>query len=1295
MKKHLLNHLLLTALMLLAFPLSGMADGDAVTLAQWTFEGGYKETAGSGTDYVYAPSGGAYANVGYYYFSARKPYFNPDVCAGDSSLFTLTASTDAYWQVCSGYNNHVLRIVNNKANDISDYTDVAKHANYYEASFPTKGYKNITLDFAVSYGGNAAATMQIVTSTDGGTTWTVADTKTCASTWWTYTKQTLTLSANNKDNVKVRFICGNTFASNWNMDYLTISGEKQPSAVAYTGVTATWPFSAGASNSATATVSTENLYSIADFSMGSDLKYNGTQTAGSVTESQIMPLTSNVQTANSADALCFKLIPKKGLTIAPKAVSFDASRLGTNGGAFDVAVVSGTDTAWIARDVQPQLVKTSPFFSSFSYNIDTIPATQDNLTLLIFIKKLANNKAYGFSNIVMTADVSGAAEEVKSYKLSTSLSDAGAGTISVTPAGTEFDEGTALKLSVAENFGYHFAGWKDNGGNIVSADNPFSFTITSDTTLQAVFTKKNVYALNLTLTNGARANLVSVSPAGNIVDGVHHYEEGTEVKITAVSNKILTFTNWDDNTTQAERDITMTGDINVTANFSACDYIVGWDLYQDNPATERIADYASESDNTGLLSLRNAAGTTTSWMGLGVSKGAQNGKYCARIWKLLTEKDYFEISFSSKNYENLKVSAALGDDYNAYSTVNMEYSVDGATFTSVGSYALPNRGWDAREYALPADAAGKDKVWVRFMPDYTSALTGVTSDYDGTSVTDIFVTADNVAATDPTPPTLVSSLPAAGSTDVSASGSVILTFDKKLTAGTGKATLNGETLTGIFSGKTVVFNYSGLKYATQYTFSLPSGSVLNRNGNAYAGCDILFTTMQRTQPASRLYDAVIAQDGSGDYTTVQAAINAAPAGRTRPYLIFIKAGTYKEHIDIPETKPYLHFIGQGYDRVFISDSRLCGGTGAYSVDQGSTVVDHAANGYFEGVSFVNSWGKNQNAGPQALALYTINDRVILNKCGLYSYQDTYLTTTHANYRHYVKDCFIEGAVDFIYGQGNVFFDHCTINIVRTSGGYIVAPNHDASTTWGYVFMNNTITAPGVPSETSVWLGRPWHANPKTVYINTIAKVSIPATGWYETMGGLPTLWADYNTMDANGNPMDLSLRRSRYYYLDANSDTIWGTAKNYLTDAEAATYTVKNVLGGDDTWQPTLVTEECDAPKAVIAGSKVTWNAVPYAISYVILQNDSVVGFTTDTSCDYVSGASYVIKAVSEYGGLSDGGTASVASAVSSVGSGDSRLLQTDVYTPDGKKLTSLQRGVNIVRHKYSDGSVSTQKVIR
>ena len=139
--------------------------------------------------------------------------------------------------------------------------------------------------------------------------------------------------------------------------------------------------------------------------------------------------------------------------------------------------------------------------------------------------------------------------------------------------------------------------------------------------------------------------------------------------------------------------------------------------------------------------------------------------------------------------------------------------------------------------------------------------------------------------------------------------------------------------------------------------------------------------------------------------------------------------------------------------------------------------------------------------------------------------------------------FIEGAVDFIYNSGNYYFDACTLNIVRKSGGYIVAPSHSSDVEWGYVFVNNTITAPGVPSETEVWLGRPWHNSPKTVWINTVAEVTIPAAGWYETMGGLPVIWAEYNTMDGNGDPVDLSQRRTEYYKT-VDGEKVWGDGKS-------------------------------------------------------------------------------------------------------------------------------------------------------
>ena len=1045
--------------------------------------------------------------------------------------------------------------------------------------------------------------------------------------------------------------------------------------------TIAWAFDKSDDNPSAAEVSVPEAVSTTSFSLGSNLYFNGKQ--GNLSKLNPKEKISNARDEKSFVA--FSIVPKKGVSFTPKSVSFDSQKCGTSGGTLDVVAKCGDKTVDLVKSFNPERNSVS----SSNLDMTALQTVSDKVELYFYIYNLANNKQLALGNITVTGDLNGTPVTVPVYTLSVGTADEAAGTVTVNPSGAEFDEGTVVTVSTTENFGYHFAGWTGNDNKVVSTENPYTFELTANTSLTATYTKNNVYALNMTLEGGANQNLVQFSPEGNVVDGVHYYEEGTDVKLTALNNRILTFTNWEDNTTSMEREVKMDGEKNLTANFSCADYIVGWDLYSDTPTQERAADYKAESDNAGLLSLRNAAGQTSSWLACGAQKGGQNGKYAARCWKKLTDKYYFELSFSTLGYSNVILSAAVGDDFNAHSIVNAEYSLDGTTYTKFGTYNLPARAWDSEEFALPAEAAGQQLVRVRFLPDYDSPLVGSTGDYDGLAVAEIFVLADKEIVDDKVAPKLLSSIPADNATGASANGSVILTFDEKVVAAeNSEATLNGETLKPTVSGKTVVYQYSGLKYSTKYTFKLNAGMILDRSGNAFSGTEINFTTMERKQPEARVYDAVVAQDGTGDYTTVQAAIDAAPANRVKPWLIFIKGGTYKEHVDLPASKPYLYFIGQDRTKVFISDNRLSGGPNALSVDKGATFVAHAANLYFEGLSFVNSYGVEKNDGPQALALNTENDRIAFNKVGMYSYQDTWITTSKSNYRHYVKDSFIEGAVDFIYNSGNVYFDNDTLNIVRKSGGYIVAPSHQKDVKWGYVFMNNVITAPGVPTETDVWLGRPWHNFPKTVFINTKAEVTIPAKGWYETMGGLPVLWADYNTMDINGNPVDLSHRQDTYWYKDANGNRVEGKAKNYLTDEEAAQYTVKNVMSGDDNWQPELLTEACDAPEPVVKDGRITWNAVPYAICYVITKNGKVEGFTTATSCDYVEGNTYEIQAANEFGGLSLAAKAKTPSAVNGINAENEFKTET-VYSADGVRRSNIEKGLNILK-----GSKSARKVM-
>lgn len=1288
MKKNFLNGLLLMLVSLFATS----AKAESVQIANWTFETGYDVA-----ENVYTPNSNAWAAVGHFWFKDGQPKFVANEAVGNAADYVMTAQSEGrYWQLCEGYQNKVLRIENADANDISDYTDASKHNVYYEIQFPTKGYKNISIEYACAYGANAVASLQTVVSTDGGATWFDGGSCQTAANWWIYNVNTVTLSANNKDKVIVRLIAGNTFKSNWNMDYVKVMGEAMEEAkpIEAKDATIAWAFDQGTDNPTMATVSVPEAISTTSWELGSNVTLQAAATAGTETLTKIQPVVSIGRAQEENSYVKYTIIPKKGVKFTPKKLSFNASKFGTSGGQFDVYVIRGEEKVQLTDGFNPERNNTGNGFTAVEHAINGMGASEEKIELWFYIWNLANNKQVGLSDITLTGDFEGTPEAVPVYTLNVKSGMEGAGKIAVNPSGNEFDAGTEITLSVTENFGYHFTSWTDAQGNVVSDKNPYTFEISANTDLTANFDKNNVYALNYVAVDDmgnkyGNQNLVTFLPAGNIVDGVHYYEEGTDVKLTVANNKILSFTGWEDGTTNAERIINMDGEKNVTVNYAVADYIVAWDLYQDQPNSQRAADYRSNSENAGLLSLRNAAGSTTSWLTRGVNNGAEEGRWGARIWKLRSEGWYWEISFSTKGYSNIKFSNGFGHNYNTYSVIKAEYSVDGTNFTEVGTYDIPERGWVDGEFTLPADANNQERVYIRWMPG-SEELVGAETDYDGLSIGDIFVLADSEQANDQTAPVLVSSNPANGATGASATGSIVLTFDERVKVGTGNATLNGEEIAPTVTGKTAVFQYAGLDYNKEYSFTLPAGVITDRSGNAYAGTTINFTTMERTQPAARIYDAVVAADGSGDYKTVQEAIDAAPAGRAFPWLIFIKNGEYKGHVDVPSNKPYLHFIGQERDKVIITDDKLCGGDNALHVSVGATVVVNSDNCYFDNLTLENSWGHDKQAGPQALALNTIGDRTVFKNVAMLSYQDTWITPSTSNYRVYAKDCFIEGAVDFIYNSGNIYIDNTTLYINRKSGGYIVAPSHAADVKWGYVFMNCTITAPGNPAETDVWLGRPWHNQPKTVFINTTAEVTIPAAGWYEKMGGLPALWAEYNTMDGDGNPLDLSQRRSSYWK-EVDGEQVWvHNVKNVLTAEEAAQYTVKNVLSGSDNWQPSIIIESCAAPQAKIEGNKIVWDAVPYAICYVVYKNDEVAGFTTECEFACEANAEYKVFAANEQGGLSKASVPGVTDGISSLPTADGQQ-PTAIYTLDGKRVQQLQQGINII--KTANGEV--KKIIK
>lgn len=952
-------------------------------------------------------------------------------------------------------------------------------------------------------------------------------------------------------------------------------------------------------------------------------------------------------------------------------------------------------------------------------------AVNDSNVALRFENLTSDQNAY-MSELKLWGLVAITAEQVS---LTTLVAPQGAGTIAVSPASDSYDKGSTVHLSAARNFGYRFVGWM-KGDEVVSNQPEFDCTLNQNDTLTAQFEPVNTYTFECKA-EGSRFGRFTISPPPT--DG--RYEEGTTVTITPHSNEVMTFLNWEDGTTAKQRTITITGNSSLTGTWNEIAYIVGWDFF--NPGNNNLAgQFYTETTNTGVFSLvKLTDGTTSSWLeksGINISEG----KNCAINWRGNDQVGQygFQATFATKNVNNIKVKyEMMSSGFSTHARQIFQYSIDnGNHFIDLDTLTLETtKSWVSREIQLPSSCEGLDKLYLRWVADLSSPVIGTTGN-DGTGITNVFVLADREHVDDSTPPVLLSTVPADGLTGASASGSIILTFNEKVLKGTGDVTLNGtEILSGQFGSSSAIFAYAGLSYGQTYTVHVPTGAIVDQSGNAFAGITFSFTVMNKVQPAPRYFDAVVSKDsvsveGIPVYTTIKAAIDAAPGQSATPYLIFIQPGRYKEHLQID--KRNIHLIGLSADLVTITDDRLSGDTNDPSVpadrknlhvSQGATVVVNASDFYAEGITFENSWGVTRLAGPQALALYANGDRAILNKCKLRSYQDTYLTAyNNANYRHYLRECFIEGAVDFIYGGGNVFFDACTIYVNRETGGYITAPSHQVETQWGYVFMNNTIDA---PKSTMVYLGRPWQNKPRVSFVNTrlTKNVGIYASGWYETMGAIPAIFADYNTMDWEGNPVDLSNRIDTYYYMD-NGIRMEGKAQKSLTDEEVSRYTLKNVLGGNDNWMPAEAVEPCARPNILLTSEGLVWDAVPYAIGYVITVNDTVKYYTTDTCItfgpyDYSNG---MVQAVNEHGSLSkpspfsqpNAVTASNLASVTVLSHADGiRLMgvtsptHVDVFRMDGRLVARsillndaflpLHRGLYVVRLRTGEG-VQSHKVV-
>ena len=243
---------------------------------------------------------------------------------------------------------------------------------------------------------------------------------------------------------------------------------------------------------------------------------------------------------------------------------------------------------------------------------------------------------------------------------------------------------------------------------------------------------------------------------------------------------------------------------------------------------------------------------------------------------------------------------------------------------------------------------------------------------------------------------------------------------------------------------------------------------------------------------NKTYDIVVDAKGSGDYLTVQEALNAVAFSKKTETKIFVKNGTYKEKLEVPLNKNKITLIGESKEKVILTYDDYASKKNSEGVNIGTSgsasFIVTADDFKAQNITFENS------SGPvgQAVAVRVDGDRIIFDNCKFLGFQDT-LYPRSATSRQYYKNCYIEGTVDFIFGASTAVFDECEI-FAKTGGGYLTAASTDEKNPYGFLFLNCKLTTNSANS--SYYLGRPWRNYAKTVFVQCEMAAHIKPEGWH-------------------------------------------------------------------------------------------------------------------------------------------------------------------------------------------------------
>ena len=536
--------------------------------------------------------------------------------------------------------------------------------------------------------------------------------------------------------------------------------------------------------------------------------------------------------------------------------------------------------------------------------------------------------------------------------------------------------------------------------------------------------------------------------------------------------------------------------------------------------------------------------------------------------------------------------------------------------------------------------------------------------------------------------------------DVAQSGMIRITFDRTMNTAT---ITDDRTSYNSKVGKELVFKYwdQPLGSTLVYDINTPDKRIF-RDIYGMECQDELKLTLHITDVTERIhhhkFDFIVGKDGTMD-EAIAAANNNTKENNHR-YFIFVPDGDYKltgnepllsysmaeqnkwpkddkgvQHDDKEMlgknngrtliSKPNVSLIGQSKEGVTIWNYPLVEGIGYTSTIH---VGKQATDFYAQDITLENKWDYQQSlrlAGTtgRAVVFWDQGNRSIMKRVALKSWQDTYYSSNvNSDYRGYFENSDLYGVVDWLCGSGDILFEKCNLIVRDRTGNNIAAPSTDVNQEWGYVMRNCNIK-PELANPTQLkgndWtLARPWGssddkvpASPACTYINTRMYTLPRNYGWAKMGTGLILRFHEYNSMNGAGNPVSLNTRSLTACSPAPGSDD-W-----VLSDELSKNYTVRNIMGGPDAFEPNEICKQIDAKSGAAADQdenhevwddqleldddNLVWQAHPSALCYFVfkLGNNGkwiYMDNTTETSINISSFGSgeYCVRAANQRGGL-------------------------------------------------------------